>query len=107
MFTELCEHVRVADLCRNVRVDRKFCNLCVDEVHPRIRWRILASPAIDIGKQVSRALVALLNQQKVRIVKIANDRSERNELRVVAKPEISPATFSTRMFQCGFDFAAG
>src|SRR5215470_10300576 len=105
MLAKTRQHVSVADLCRYVSVDGKFCNFSIDEIHARVRGRILARSPVNVRQQVPCPLIALANQQKVRIIEIANHRSQRDELRVVAKPEIDSAALTAGALKRSFDFA--
>src|SRR5438309_640305 len=92
LLAEARKHVGIADFSSDISIHGELSDLRIDEVHPCNGGRILADVFVDVCQDLARARVRFPDEQKIRIIEIADHGAESDELRAVTQAEILPTT---------------
>ena len=83
----------------SVGIDRKLCNLCVDQVHACDRRRVVTDLVIERLKNIARARIRFADEEKIRIEKIADNAAQGNEFGAVTQTKPFSAPFAAGFFE--------
>lgn len=88
MVAHVCDHVRIADLGGYVGVDGDLAKFRIDPVHALEFGTALRRATVDALEHIPGLGVAFANENHVWIKHVANDSTERDELRIIAQTEV-------------------